>query len=63
LTNISSIGSNPLQLSELSPEPVTADSFSILNRIESPATATKPRSNHFAHDPFSILNRIESPAT
>ena len=61
--SVSSNGSNSLQLEPSQIAGVIKFSFSILERIEFPATFLSRNTPYFASKPFSILERIEFPAT
>ncbi len=61
--SVSSVGSIPLQLTaESDGLDATTASFSILSRIDTPATPWL-YSFYYATSSFSILSRIDTPAT
>src|SRR6266516_3170430 len=63
LLSVSSTGSISLQLEQVLEREAQEEPFSILNRIDIPATSPRSVKLVGENGPFSILNRIDIPAT
>jgi len=63
ILSVSSTGSISLQLEQVLEREAQEEPFSILNRIDIPATSPRSVKLVGENGPFSILNRIDIPAT